>query len=75
MQSVTIVVSGARAGVRSDVLTKPLFIEGISELPRLSRQLGIPLVLAIDRTGQVWVSRQLISRLKWRDPKQTFHAF
>lgn len=73
MQSVTIVVGGARAGVRSDVLTKPLFISGIAGLPRLSRQLGVPLVLAIDQAGRVWVSRDLLQRLKWTDPKQTFH--
>lgn len=73
MQSVTIVVSGTRSGVRSDVLTKPLFIAGIPDLPRLSRQLGTPLVLAIDQTGQVWVSRDLLSRLKWTYPKQAFH--
>lgn len=73
MQSVTIVVNGARSGVRSDVLTKPLFIAGIPALPGLSRQLGTPLVLAIDPSGQVWVSRDLLSRLKWTDPKQAYH--
>lgn len=74
MQSVTIVVSGNRSGVRSDVLTKPLFIGGLPNLPQLAGQLGTPLVLAIDQTGQVWVSHDLLSRLKWTDPKQTFHA-
>jgi FAD:protein FMN transferase len=74
MQSVTIVVSGKRPGVRSDVLTKPLFIAGLPDLPQLAKQLEIPQVLAIDHAGQVWVSRDLLARLKWAHPKQTFHA-
>jgi FAD:protein FMN transferase len=74
MQSVTIVVSGLRAGVRSDVLTKPLFIAGTAQLARLSRELTTPLVLAIDQAGQVWVSRRLLSRLNWTNPGQAFHT-
>lgn len=74
MQSVTILVGGNRAGVRSDVLTKPLFIAGAPELGRLARQLQLSLVLAVDRTGQVWVSRGLLPRLKWTRPNQHFHT-
>ncbi len=74
MQSVTIVVSGLRAGVRSDVLTKPLFIGGTAQLAHFSKQLTTPLVMAIDPAGQVWVSGRLLPRLKWTDPHQTFHT-
>jgi thiamine biosynthesis lipoprotein len=74
MQSVTIVVDGKRAGVRSDVLTKPLFIAGVADLARLSKQLQLPLVLAVDRSGQVWVSRNLLPRLKWVQAKPPFHT-
>jgi thiamine biosynthesis lipoprotein len=74
MQSVTIVVDGKRAGVRSDVLTKPLFIAGVPELQRLSRQLNLSHVLAVDRSGQVWVSRNLLPRLKWTQAKPLFRT-
>ncbi len=74
MQSVTIVVGGNQAGVRSDVLTKPLFIAGAPELGQLARQLQLSLVLAVDRTGQVWVSRDMLPRLKWARPNQRFHT-
>jgi thiamine biosynthesis lipoprotein len=74
MQSVTIVVGGDRPGVRSDVLTKPLFIAGAPDLGRLAERLQLPLVLAVDRSGQVWVSRHLLPRLKWARPDQLFHT-
>ncbi len=74
MQSVTIVVDGKRAGVRSDVLTKPLFIAGVRDLGRLSRKLHLPFVLAVDRSGQIWVSRDLLPRLKWSQSKPLFRT-
>lgn len=74
MQSVTIVVDGKRAGVRSDVLTKPLFIAGVPDLGRLSKQLHLPLVLAVDRSGQVWVSRDLLPRLRWAQARPLFRT-
>lgn len=72
MQSVTIVTAGQQAGVKSDVLTKPLFIAGVTQLRPLSNQLGVPLVLAVAADGSVLVSPAMLQRLQWTDPKQAY---
>jgi thiamine biosynthesis lipoprotein len=73
MQSVTILVSGKDAGARSDALSKPLFIGEASQLAQKIDRLGLSQVLAIDDSGQILVSENLLKRLKWRDGGQTYH--
>lgn len=74
MQSLTILVSGERAGVKSDVLTKPLFIGGTNTL-ELMRRFNISHILAVDSNGTVRVSADMLKRLQWREPGQSHHVF
>ena len=64
-QAVTIVVDGPDAGVRSDVLTKPLFIAGEAGWQAMAQHLGLTQVLRVDAQGQVEVTAPLADRLKF----------
>lgn len=64
MQSVTILVSGDRAGTRSDALSKPLFIDGAARLADHASGLGIADYLAVDAAGQIHVSPAMKARLR-----------
>lgn len=70
MQSVTILTTGEYAGVRSDTLTKPLFIAGENALRPLLSKLNATQVLAITADGRVLVTPALQQRLQLSDPKQ-----
>lgn len=72
MQSVTLLISGERAGVKSDVLTKPLFIAGREALAAWLTRLKLASVMAIDSAGNVWVTPEMRQRLSWQKPDQTF---
>jgi thiamine biosynthesis lipoprotein len=65
VQSVTIVVDGPDAGVRSDVLTKPLFINGKDWLA-MAQRLGLKAVLRVADDGSVSVTANLADRLKFQ---------
>jgi thiamine biosynthesis lipoprotein len=64
MQSVTILVSGAHAGTRSDALSKPLFIGGPASLTDTAARLGIGDYLAVDAAGEIHVSPAMKARLR-----------
>ena len=64
MQSVTVLVSGARAGTRSDALSKPLFIGGAAQLAQNAARLEIWGYLAVDAQGRKYVSPTLAARLR-----------
>lgn len=64
MQSVTVLVSGARAGTRSDALSKPLFIGGAVQLAQNATRLGISGYLAVDAQGRKYISPTLAARLR-----------
>ena len=64
-QAVTLVVSGPDAGVRSDVLTKPLFIAGEAGWQAMAEQLGVNQVLRVNAAGRVAVTAPLADRLKF----------
>ena len=64
-QAVTIVVDGADAGVRSDVLTKPVFIAGAARWEAMAQRLGLTQVLRVDDQDQVGVTAPLAERLKF----------
>ncbi len=64
MQSVTVLVSGAHAGTRSDALSKPLFIAGVSGLAEQAAALGIADFLAVDADGRRHVSPAMQARLR-----------
>jgi thiamine biosynthesis lipoprotein len=65
VQSVTIVVDGPNAGVRSDVLTKPLFISGAQWLT-MAQRLQLPSVLRVAEDGTVSATANLADRLKFQ---------
>jgi len=65
VQSVTIVVDGPAAGVRSDVLTKPLFMVGADGWPAMAQRLGLQAVLYVGADDQVSVTPALADRLKF----------
>ncbi len=64
MQSVTVLVSGAHAGTRSDALSKPLFIDGAARLAQHAARLGVADYLAVDSNGKVHVSPAMKARLR-----------
>ena len=64
MQSVTVLVSGARAGTRSDALSKPLFIGGPAQLARNAARMDINGYLAVDASGAKHISPTLAARLR-----------
>jgi thiamine biosynthesis lipoprotein len=75
MQSVTILLSGSSAGVKSDVLTKPLFIGETNQLDQMLTRFNLNHVLAVDSNGNVLVSAEMQKRLQWREPGQAYHVF
>lgn len=72
MQSVSVLVSGDKAGVKSDVLSKPLFIDGAAGMTHWLRQLNLSQVMAVDSKGDVLVTDAMLKRLQWREPEQRF---
>jgi len=64
MQSVTVLVSGERAGVRSDALSKPLFIGGPAQLARNAAKMGVAGYLAVDTAGRKHISTTLAARVR-----------
>ena len=64
-QAVTIVVGGPDAGVRSDVLTKPVFIASDAGWQAMAQRLGLTQVLRVDALNQISVSTVLADRLKF----------
>ncbi|MCU0811081.1 MAG: FAD:protein FMN transferase [Thiobacillaceae bacterium] len=64
MQSVTVLLAGERAGVRSDALSKPLFIAGADQLEETARRNGVEHYLAVEAAGALRVSPALASRLR-----------
>lgn len=64
MQSVTILVRGARAGTLSDALSKPLFIDGPARLAERAARLGVREYLAVDTAGRMHVTPEMQARLR-----------
>lgn len=64
-QSLTVLIPPAPdAGMRSDVLTKPLFIAG-ERWRELARKLGIAQVLRVDALGRIYVTPTMQARLRF----------
>ena len=64
-QAVTIVVDGPDAGVRSDALSKPVFIAGEAGWEAMAKRLGLTQVMRVDALGRVSVTAPLADRLKF----------
>lgn len=54
-----------QAGMRSDALSKPLFIAGAADWSRLARALAVADVLRVDADGRIQATRSLAARLKF----------
>ncbi len=67
-QAVTVIVHGAHAGTLSDVASKPLFIGGPGQWPRLAAKMGIKEVLFVAADGSVEVTPDMRARLAWEKP-------
>lgn len=64
-QALTVLIPpGADAGMRSDVLSKPLFVAS-EDWPALARKLGVTQVLRVDAAGRVTVAADLHKRLQF----------
>ncbi|MBU4500391.1 MAG: FAD:protein FMN transferase, partial [Gammaproteobacteria bacterium] len=64
MQSVTVLVTGDRAGTRSDALSKPLFIGDAAGLAKTAARLNVDDYLAVNANGQMQVSAAMQARLR-----------
>lgn len=65
-QALTVLIRPqARAGMRSDALSKPLFIAGENDWRRLARALAVDDVLRVGSDGRVQVTRAFASRLQF----------
>ncbi len=64
-QSLTVLIPpGPQAGMRSDVLSKPLFVAG-DDWPRLAGKLGLAQVLRVDDAGKVSATAGMKERLSF----------
>ena len=64
-QALTVLIRPqAQAGMRSDALSKPLFIAGREDWRRLARALKVDDVLRVDADGRVQVTRAFAARLQ-----------
>jgi thiamine biosynthesis lipoprotein len=64
-QALTVLIApGADAGMRSDVLSKPLFIAG-EDWPRLAQKLDASHVLRVDAAGKIFLTAAMQARLKF----------
>lgn len=64
-QAITVLTEGASAGVRSDVLSKPLFVAGPVRWQTMAKQLKQAAALRIDASGHIEVTPALAQRLTW----------
>lgn len=72
-QALTVLIPpGAGAGMRSDVLSKPLFVAG-DDWPALAKKLDATQVLRVDATGKISVTAAMKTRLKFETENPDMH--
>ena len=65
-QSLTVLIRPRpQAGMLSDAASKPLFIAGREDWPRLAQKMAVAEVLRVDADGRLQVTRSLAARLKF----------
>ena len=64
-QAVTVIARGDRAGMLSDVASKPLFIAGPENWRRMAKKMGVGEVLFVAADGGITVTRAMNGRLNW----------
>ncbi len=67
VQSVTVLTSGARAGVLSDVVSKPLFISGAPGWRAAASEMHLSDAMLIDEQGVVHITPGLQNRIEFTD--------
>lgn len=72
VRAVTIITRGARAGLLSDVSSKPLFVSGAPGWRAAAVQMGLDEALLIDAQGVVHLTAAMHKRLEFSDSKTPF---
>jgi thiamine biosynthesis lipoprotein len=67
-QAVTVIAHGPHAGTLSDVASKPLFIAGPTDWPRMAAKMGIDEVLFVAADGSLAATRAMQARATWENP-------
>jgi thiamine biosynthesis lipoprotein len=67
VQAVTVLTRGARAGLLSDVASKPLFISGAGGWREAARQMELPEAMLVDAQGTVHLTEAMQQRLEFTD--------
>ena len=67
VQSVTVLTRGVRAGVLSDVASKPVFISGARGWAAAARQMEVPEAMLVDEQGAVHLTAAMQKRLEFTD--------
>ena len=65
VQAVTVLTRGTRAGILSDVASKPLFIAGINGWRAAARQMGLSEAMLVDAQGGIHLTAALQKRLEF----------
>lgn len=74
VQAVTVLTHGTRAGVLSDVASKPLFIAGTADWPRAAQQMGLSEAMLVDAQGGIHLTAALRKRLEFTDRDAHFEV-
>lgn len=67
VQAVTVLTHGTRAGVLSDVASKPVFIAGTSGWRTAAQRMGLPEAMLVDAQGGIHLTAALQKRLEFTD--------
>jgi len=67
VQSVTVLTSGARAGVLSDVASKPLFISGVPGWRNAANEMQLADAMLVDEQGLVHLTPGMQKRIEFTD--------
>jgi len=74
VQSVTVLAHGARAGVLSDVASKPLFIAGVHGWRKAASWMNVQEVMLVDEQGIAHLTTELKKRIEFTDKNLRFQV-
>lgn len=73
--AVTVLIpAGQESGMRSDALSKPLFVAGVGAWRASARALGVEHVLWVGRDGQIQATQAMVDRLVFTGQKPEIHV-
>ena len=74
-QAVTVLIPPqSRAGVMSDVASKPIFIAKSDSRAEAAKSMGVENFLIIESTDKIWVSVAMAKRITWLDQDAAKHV-